>query len=222
MNRRRALSLAAAAAALLAAGTIALLSRGTGDDQPTAAAPSPSTSKVQVLIPGRPGESARVADSDQIQAPDDTAYNAIDVAYVQMMIVHHTQAVQMADLAPGRAENPGVLGIAGRISAAQQPEIVAMRSWLRDRGQPESDPKHDHATMPGMQTEAAIAELTASKGADFDRRFVTMMTAHHEGARQMAGDVLRGGADQRLSELANETIVEQVTEIRRMADLNVT
>jgi len=86
---------------------------------------------------------------------------------------------------------------------------------------PESDPAHDHATMPGMQTEAAIAELTAARGADFDRRFVSMMTAHHKGAQQMAGDVIRGGTDERLSELANEMAVEQGSEVRRMAQMGV-
>ncbi|MEU4419320.1 DUF305 domain-containing protein [Actinoplanes sp. NPDC024001] len=222
MNRRRAQGLAAAALALLAAGGIALLSRGSDDDRPTAAPPSASSSPIPVLVPGRPGESAMVTDSDKVQLPAGTEYNTIDVTYVQMMIAHHEQAVRMADLAPGRAANAGVLGIAGRISAAQKPEIVALRSWLRDRGQPESDPKHDHATMPGMQSESEVTALAAAKGADFDRRFVAMMTEHHEGAQQMATDLLRGGADQRLSELANETAVEQVTEIRRMADLNVT
>jgi uncharacterized protein (DUF305 family) len=221
MNRRRAQSLAAAALALLAAGVIALLSRPSDDERPTAAAPSASASPIPVLIPGRPGEPATVTDSDQVQLPDGTAYNTIDVTYVQMMIVHHSQAVRMADLAPGRAADKGVLGIAGRISAAQAPEIEVFRSWLRDRGQPETNPAHDHATMPGMQTEEAVTALAAAKGADFDRRFVTMMTAHHRGAQQMTSDVLRGGADQRLSELANETAVEQGVEIRRMADLNV-
>ena len=76
--------------------------------------------------------------------------------------------------------------------------------------------------MPGMQTEEAIAALTAASGADFDRRFVTMMTAHHEGARVMAGDVLKGGTDQRMNEIANEMAVEQASEIRRMRELDVT
>jgi uncharacterized protein (DUF305 family) len=75
--------------------------------------------------------------------------------------------------------------------------------------------------MPGMQDAAALTALGAARGADFDRRFVTMMTAHHRGAVQMAGDVLAGGSDPTVAELANELAVEQGSEIRRMADLGV-
>jgi uncharacterized protein (DUF305 family) len=127
----------------------------------------------------------------------------------------------MADLAPGRAANPQLGALAARVSAAQKPEITVLRNWLKQRRLPESDPAHDHATMPGMQTPAEVAALTAATGADFDRRFVAMMTAHHKGAQQMAGDVLRGGTDLFLSEMANEMAVEQGSEIRRMEQLGV-
>ena len=104
----------------------------------------------------------------------------------------------MADLAPGRAANPQLRALADRISAAQKPEIDVLRRWLQDRKLPETDPAHDHATMPGMQTGGrSWRALTAATGADFDRRFVAMMTAHHQGAQQMAGDVIRGGTDER-------------------------
>ncbi|GAA4598458.1 uncharacterized protein (DUF305 family) [Actinoplanes octamycinicus] len=185
-------------------------------EEPPAAAPP-----VRVVVPGRPGESAVVTDSDHLEAPDGSLYNAIDVTYAQMMIAHHAQAVEMAGLATGRAGNAGVRALAGRISAAQQPEIEVLRSWLRDRGKPENEPGHDHAGMPGMQTAAAMSTLAGARGADFDRRFVTMMIEHHRGAQQMAGDLLRGGMDQRLSEMANETAVEQGSEINRLNDLDV-
>ncbi len=217
MNRHRWVALAAAGVVLLSAGAIAFATRGP-DDAPDSA---PSTPPVRVVLPGRPGESATVSDSDRVRAPDGSAYNSIDVAFAQMMIAHHAQAIEMAGLAAGRAGGTEVRNLAGRISAAQQPEIDVLRSWLRDRGQPESDPGHDHAGMPGMQSASAIAELAAARGADFDRRFVTMMIAHHRGAQQMAGDLLRGGTDQRLSEMANEMAVEQGSEIRRMDDLSL-
>jgi uncharacterized protein (DUF305 family) len=183
--------------------------------------PPPGPPPVRVVLPGRPGESATVSDSNQVRAPDGSTYNAIDVAYAQMMIAHHAQAIEMAELAGSRAGSAGVRALAGRISAAQQPEIDVLRSWLRDRGQPENAPGHDHAGMPGMQSAAAIGELSATRGADFDRRFVTMMIAHHRGAQQMAGDLLRGGSDQRMSEMANETAVEQGSEINRLDDLGI-
>ncbi|MEU4694230.1 DUF305 domain-containing protein [Actinoplanes sp. NPDC023714] len=221
MNRRHTRSLATATLTVLATAGIGLAACTETTAAPDAKAPSASSSPVPVLLPGRPGESAAVSDSDQVKALDGTTYNAIDVAYVQMMIGHHEQALVMADLAPGRAANAGLKRLAERISAGQKLEIDYFKSWLKDRNQPESDPSHDHSTMPGGQTDEEIAALTAATGADFDRRFVAMMTEHHQGAQQMAGDLLRSGSDERLSELANESAVEQVSEIRRMAELGI-
>ncbi|GAA2678312.1 DUF305 domain-containing protein [Actinoplanes palleronii] len=208
----------AVAAVLLGATLVVVLTRAPVDSP---AAVHASTEPVRVVLPGRPGESARVTDSDQVQAPDGSAYNSVDVTFVQMMIAHHEQAIEMAGLAASRAGNAGIRALAGRISAAQKPEIDVLRSWLRDRGKPDSDPGHDHAGMPGMQTPAAISALTAARGADFDRRFATMMIAHHRGAQQMSGDLLRSGVDERLSEMANEMAVEQGSEINRLNDLGV-
>ena len=138
-----------------------------------------------------------------------------------MMIVHHAQAIRMADLAPQRAGNAGLRALAARISAAQQPEIATLRAWLQARKLPETDGTHDHAGMPGMQSEAAMTTLAAAQGTDFDHRFITMMTAHHRGAIQMAADLLGGGTDQTLAELANEMSVEQGSEISRLEQLPV-
>jgi uncharacterized protein (DUF305 family) len=221
MNRQRASTLAVTAAVLIAAGITVFIVRSGADSPAAAPASASAPPPVPVVVPGRPGESAVVTDSDRVRAPDGSTYNSIDATFVQMMIAHHRQAITMADLAPGRAANPQVSALAARISAAQKPEIDVLRGWLTDRRLPESDPAHDHATMPGMQTDAAVAALTAASGADFDRRFVAMMTAHHKGAQQMAGDVLRGGTDLLLSEMANEMAVEQGSEIRRMEQLGV-
>ncbi|MEU4624491.1 DUF305 domain-containing protein [Actinoplanes sp. NPDC023801] len=224
MQHRRAWGLTAATLVLL--GTIGLIVVSRSGDEPRpasapASAPSASSSPARVIVPGKPGESATVTDSDKVQAPDGTPYNKADVTYAQMMIAHHAQALVMADLAPDRAAAAGVKNIAARITAAQGPEISVLRSWLSDRGQPESDPAHDHATMPGMQSDTAVAELTAARGADFDRRFVAMMTEHHRGALTMVGDLFKSGSDERLSKMAKETAIEQDVEIRRMADLKV-
>lgn len=220
MTRQKTLTLVSAAAVVLAAGGAAFAARG--DDARSAAAPRPAVSSgppVRVVLPGKPGESARVSDSDQVRAPDGSTYNTIDVAFVQMMIAHHTQAIEMADLAPERAGGTTLRALAARISAAQGPEISWLKRWLEERGQPVSDPGHDHGTMPGMQTPADLSALAAARGKDFDRRFVTMMTAHHQGAIRMAGDVLTGGSDELLRETANEMAVEQGSEIRRMQQL---
>jgi uncharacterized protein (DUF305 family) len=179
----------------------------------------PSTPPVRVVLPGKPGESARVTDSDQVRAPDGSTFSVIDVTFVQMMIVHHAQAVEMAGLAPQRAGNPTLRNLAGRISAAQRPEMDWLRAWLKARNQAESDPAHDHDAMPGMQSAADMTALAAATGPDFDRRFVTMMIDHHRGAIRMAGDVVTGGSDEKLRETANEMAVEQGSEIRRLEQL---
>jgi uncharacterized protein (DUF305 family) len=205
---------------VLAAGGAAWAARS--DDGGSAAAPRPAASSVppvRVVLPGRPGESARVTDSDQVRAPDGSTYNQIDVTFVQMMIAHHTQALEMTRLAPERAGSTGLRALAARMQAGQAPEIKWLQQWLQARKLPETDPRHDHSTMPGMQTPAELAALAAARGAEFDRRFVTMMTAHHKGALQMAGDVLAGGTDQVLQETANEMAVVQGSEIRRMEQL---
>jgi uncharacterized protein (DUF305 family) len=220
MTRQRTFTLATAVVVVLAAGAAAWAARA--GDGGSAAAPRAAVSSgppVRVVLPGKPGESAQVTDSDQVRAPDGSTYNTIDVTFVQMMIVHHNQAVEMARLAPARAGGTGLRNLAARIAAAQEPEITWLRQWLQTRGLPGSDPRHDHSTMPGMQTPADLAALAAAEGADFDAAFVTMMTAHHRGALQMAGDVLAGGTDQALHEVANEMAVEQGSEIRRMEQL---
>jgi len=196
----------------------ALLSGCTGEEAPSAK--PPETPPVRVVLPGKPGESARVTDSDQVRAPDGSTYSVIDITFVQMMIVHHAQAVEMAGLAAEHAGSPTLRKLAERISAAQRPEMDWLRAWLKARGQAESDPAHDHDAMPGMQSAADMTALAAARGADFDRRFVTMMIDHHRGALRMAGDVATGGSDEKLRETANEMSIEQASEIHRLEQLS--
>jgi uncharacterized protein (DUF305 family) len=223
MDRRRWLTLGGVAVVLVAVTGAIVATRSGEERSASVARPQASRSgpPVKVLVPGRPGESAGVTDTEQVKPLDASTYNTVDTAFVQMMIAHHQQAIRMADLAPARAGNTQLRSLAERMSLAQKIEIDVLKAWLQERRLPDSDPKHNHATMPGMQTEEAITALAAAKGPDFDKRFVSMMTAHHEGARVMAGDVLKGGSDQRMNEIANEMAVEQAVEIRRMRDLKV-
>lgn len=221
MTRQRLLAfLAVATAATLGIGGLVTAGRTHRDDPATTA--DPATPPVRVVLPGRPGESAAVTDSDRVRAPDGSTYNSIDTTFVRMMIIHHEQAIRLSSLAAGHAGDARVLAIAQRIGAAQGPEVQALRGWLATRGLSESDPDHDHTTMPGMQPETQIQALAAAKGIDFDRRFITMMSAHHQGAIAMASDVLAGGTDQAVSEIAKEMAVEQSSEIRRMQQLGIT
>jgi uncharacterized protein (DUF305 family) len=184
--------------------------------------PESTRSPVPVIVPGRPGESASVVPSDQIAAPDGSRYNSLDAWFVRMMIGHHQQAVEMAALAPSRARSPQVRAIAERIRVAQGPEIAVLRAWLKARKLGESGDqgaKHDHGTMRGMASPQALRALTSATGPAFDRMFVDLMSAHHQGAIDMCGDVLKVGADERIQELATNIAAEQQAEIARMQEL---
>ncbi|MER5760098.1 DUF305 domain-containing protein [Streptomyces sp. NPDC002082] len=171
-----------------------------------------------VIAPGKPGEKARTLSPEQAakELPDDSP-NAADRAYVRNMIEHHGQALTMSALAPDRASGEGVKRLAERIAAAQKPEIGAMEGWAARNPAPTAAPGgHDHAAMPGMATEQQLAELTAARGPEFDRLFLTLMTAHHEGALKMAGEVLAAGNNAAVEEMANEVAATQSAEIHRM------
>lgn len=171
-----------------------------------------------VIAPGKPGEKARTISPEQAakELPDDTP-NAADRAYVRNMIEHHGQALTMSALAPDRASADGVKRLAERIAAAQKPEIGAMEGWAARHPAPTADPGgHEHAAMPGMATEQQLGELAAARGADFDRLFLALMTAHHEGALKMAGEVLASGNNAAVEEMANEVAATQSAEVHRM------
>lgn len=200
--------------AALAAGLLLTLT-GCQDDGRADAA---KEGRAVVVAPGKPGEKARTISPEQAakEQPDDSP-NAADQSYVRHMIEHHKQALTMSALAPGRASADGVKRLAERIAAAQQPEIGAMERWAARYPAPAGGGGgHDHAAMPGMATEQQLRELTDATGADFDRLFLTLMTAHHEGALKMAGEALASGNNAAVEEMANEVVATQSAEIHRM------
>jgi uncharacterized protein (DUF305 family) len=158
------------------------------------------------------------------------SFNGADVMFAQMMILHHRQAVQMAEMVDGRAIDPEVITLAGRIKAAQQPEIDTMTGWLTAWAKPApmasgapmpgmSDgvamPGMDHG-MPGMMSDADMTKLMNAKGADFDKQFLTMMISHHEGAITMAQTETAGGANPDAKSLAQTIVIAQQAEITTM------
>jgi uncharacterized protein (DUF305 family) len=218
-SRRVLWAVAAAGAALLVAAVIGTSAASRSGPDERADRATPTSSPVPVVVPGRPGESASTVMSDEIEAPDGSVYNLLDATFMRMMIPHHAQGLEIAVLAPGRASHPQVLAIAERIKAAQLPEIAVMRAWLNARGLSEEDRSgHDHATMAGMQKLEAIQALKASTGDAFDRTFVEMMTAHHQGAVKMATDVLAVCRNGQVEELATAIASEQAAEIHRLRE----
>ncbi|MFH9738867.1 DUF305 domain-containing protein [Streptomyces roseolus] len=146
-------------------------------------------------------------------------FNDADVMFAQMMIPHHEQALEMAELADGRAEDADVKKIVAAIEKAQDPEIRKMKAWLRGWGQPES--AGTHHGMAGMMSEQDMKDLAAAKGKDFDRTFAELMIAHHEGAVEMAKTEQKNGGNAEAKALAGEVVTAQtaeITELRKILD----
>ncbi|MEU5217139.1 DUF305 domain-containing protein [Streptomyces sp. NPDC020807] len=150
-------------------------------------------------------------------------FNDADVMFAQMMIPHHQQALEMAKLADGRAEDPEVRKIVAAIEKAQDPEIRKMRSWLKGWGKPdavEGGSGSGHG-MAGMMSEQDMKDLSAAKGKAFDRKFAELMIAHHEGAVAMAEDERKDGLDTGARKLADDVVRTQsaeIAELRKILD----
>ncbi|MFB7939895.1 DUF305 domain-containing protein [Streptomyces sp. NPDC056049] len=153
-------------------------------------------------------------------APSATgSFNDADVMFAQMMIPHHEQALEMAKLADGRAEDAGIKQIVAAVEQAQDPEIRKMRAWLKGWGRPESAGAGH--SMAGMMSEQDMKKLADAKGKDFDRAFAELMIAHHEGAVKMAQDEQKDGANTEAKALAGEVVRAQtaeITELRKILD----
>jgi uncharacterized protein (DUF305 family) len=148
--------------------------------------------------------------------------NDADIAFAQKMIQHHAQAIEMAKLAPQRAASAEVKDLAARVEKAQQPEIETMTAWLRSWGAmvPTGD-MAGHGMEPGsgMMTAEQMQQLTQATGRDFDRLWLQMMTAHHEGAVEQARTELAQGKNADAKKLAQTIIDTQQAEINEMKAL---
>ncbi|MGW0178903.1 DUF305 domain-containing protein [Nocardia sp. NPDC003345] len=156
-------------------------------------------------------------------APADAAegeHNQADIRFAQEMIPHHRQAVAMAALVPDRSDNPALIDLAAGVRQAQDPEITAMTGWLEAWGaavpEPGGHAGMDHGSMPGMMTDAQMAQLESATGTEFDRMWLEMMIAHHEGAVQMARTELAEGEFGEARTMAQEIIDTQQAEIQQM------
>lgn len=149
-----------------------------------------------------------------------------DISFAQLMIPHHQQAVEMADLALTQSTSPQVRQLAEQIKSAQDPEIQTMQSWLAAWGAPEQMEGTDHGsmdhggvTMNGMMSAEDMDDLAASTGAEFDRLWLEMMIAHHRGAVTMAEDVMSNSQTPDVTALAEDIIDAQNAEITAMQGL---
>jgi len=182
-----------------------------------------------IIQPGAPGEPVRELSAEEAIDIAITRYSPDDVRFMQDMIPHHHQAIEMAALVEGRTNRPELIDVAGRINASQGDEIAFMQQWLRERGESMPDPTADDAMhtshkMAGMATPEQMAELEAAAGTDFDRLFLELMIAHHDGAVTMVENLLEqpGSAyDPVLFEFTTDVTNDQTAEIERMNALLV-
>ena len=183
-----------------------------------------ATAEAPIIQPGAPGDPARELSAEEAIVVANTSYSPADARFMQDMIPHHHQALEMAALVADRTNRPELIDVAGRINVSQGDEIEFMQQWLRDRGERVPDPTahdemHTHHSMAGMATPAQMAELAASKGADFDRLFLELMITHHEGAVTMVEELLElpGSAhDPVLFDFTTDITNGQAAEIERM------
>jgi uncharacterized protein (DUF305 family) len=159
--------------------------------------------------------------------PAPGTFNDADVMFAQMMIPHHEQALEMAQLADGRASDAEIKTLVADIEKAQDPEIQTMKSWLKAWGKPESAeesmPGMDHGSggmdhgsgMAGMMSDEDMQKLEAAKGTEFDRMFAEMMIDHHEGAITMAQDEQKNGRNATAKKLAADVVESQSAEVQK-------
>ncbi|MEL6380049.1 MAG: DUF305 domain-containing protein, partial [Pseudomonadota bacterium] len=184
-----------------------------------------------------PGAKSKKLSAEDAIKIAENSYSPDDVAFMQNMIPHHQQAVDMAELVEDRTNSEALTEVAGRIKASQADEIAFMQDWLSNRGEavPGDSKKnkrrggnhkgHHHMmseedmAMMGMATKAQLAALKDAKGTDFDEMFLTLMIRHHKGAVDMVETLHKqpGSAyDPVLYEFTNDIVADQTAEIDKM------
>jgi uncharacterized protein (DUF305 family) len=187
-----------------------------------------------IVQPGAPGEpSKNLPPSTRATLPP---RSAADVEFMQGMILHHSQAVEMTAMIESHTQNQNkdLRALGARISSSQSDEIKFMKRWLAARGEsipkampntaamdmPGMDmPEDSMALMPGMLTPQQMAALRKAKGAEFDQLFLSGMIQHHNGALTMVKDLFNtagAGQDAELFDFATDADNTQRAEIRIM------
>jgi uncharacterized protein (DUF305 family) len=209
-------------ATLATLGTAALLS--------APAALCQSASPAPIVEPGAPGQPSKTLPPNTTGKP--TPLSTADVDFMQGMIMHHGQAVEMTALIPSHTENPAIRELGAKISLSQTDEMNFMKRWLTARhqptdmampGMPDMD-MHGNPMplMPGMLTPKQIEALRAAHGAEFDHLFLTGMIQHHTGALTMVDQLFKSpgaGQDADLFNFATDVDNTQRAEIRIMQNL---
>lgn len=191
-----------------------------------ATAPADAQGPARIVQPGAPGEPSRTISAAEAADVSAVRHTAADVRFMQDMLGHHAQAMEMTALVEARSAHIDLRTLALRIEVSQADEMVMMREWLTQRG--ESVPSghahhgHDAALMPGMLTAAQMQRLRDSHGAAFETGFLEGMIQHHAGALDMVRELFAtpgAGQEPALFSFASDVEADQVMEIRRMRAL---
>ena len=195
---------------------------------------SDSNATPVVVRPGAPGQPTKAL--PQSTRPNLPQRSPKDVEFMQGMILHHAQAVEMTAMIESRTENKNVRLLGARISQSQADEMKFMQRWLEVREQPVSMPmaempaSHSHGqhspghqmVMPGMLSSEQMNALSKANGSEFDKLFLTGMIQHHEGALVMVEDLFDtagAGQDAELFNFASDVDSGQRAEINTMRNM---
>jgi uncharacterized protein (DUF305 family) len=176
-----------------------------------------------IVQPGAPGEASRVITAEKATDVSQVQHTAADVRFMQGMIGHHEQAIEMTALLSSRTVRDDMRKLALRIEVSQADEIKMMQRWLELRGQsvpgPHAMHMHGATLMPGMLTAEEMARLAEAKGDAFDRLFLEGMIKHHAGALTMVQELLStpgAGQESEVFAFASDVDADQRMEIDRM------
>ncbi len=176
-----------------------------------------------IIQPGLPGTVSKEINSEEAINIANTGFTKDDTVFMNHMIVHHEQALTLSRLAPNRTNTQEILDLAGRIDVSQEDEISFMQGWLEERNiEVHAHMSMHHMKMMGMASDQDIAELSNSKGIEFDELFLRLMIAHHEGALDMVKELKRqpGSAyDPLMFEFVSDLSNDQGIEVERMNTL---
>ena len=188
------------------------------------------SSDAPIIQPGAPGEPSKSLNEEDATNIANTSYIKADVNFLQGMIIHHQQAIVMSNMAGNRTNNKVILELAKRIEVSQEDEINFMGSWLKERDEYETKINshnhmdHMHLKMVGMASKIQLDKLEMSDSSDFDRLFLQLMIAHHDGALEMVKELKKypGSAyDPILNEFVSDLVNDQGIEIERMNTIAV-
>ena len=198
---------------------------GSNDTGAPATAP-PAADAPTIVRPGAPGTPGKVVSAAEAADTSQVQFTDADVRFMQEMIHHHAQALDMTALVPDHSSRDTMKKLALRIQLSQEDEIAMMQKWLKERGKevPTVHAHHAHGAklMPGMLTADEMNGLSKAKGPEFDRLFLEGMIKHHGGALTMVQDLMaKPGAAQSsdIYEFTSDIVAYQQAEINRMGSM---